>query len=165
MVPVPDSRTSQPPATRQARRRTGLWAESGQALLEAALTLPLLLLVSVGIFEFGRAYQTWQVLTNAAREGARVAVLPNTTPSDVQSRVVAYLQSGQLSNANAATISVNQNVPISVGSTTAPASLVTVNYPFSFIVLNPVARLVTPGSKLGGAPLTLSASAEMRNEP
>ena len=30
-----------------------------------------------GIFEFGRAYQTWQVLTNAAREGARVAVLPN----------------------------------------------------------------------------------------
>ena len=34
-------------------------------------------MVAVGIFEFGRAYQTWQVLTNAAREGARVAVLPN----------------------------------------------------------------------------------------
>ena len=32
--------------------------ERGSALLEVALTLPLLLLVAVGIFEFGRAYQT-----------------------------------------------------------------------------------------------------------
>ena len=47
-------------------------SERGAALLEVALTLPLLLLVAVGIFEFGRAYQTWQVLTNAAREGARL---------------------------------------------------------------------------------------------
>ena len=148
-----------------ARRRHGLRSESGQALLEAALTLPLLLLVSVGIFEFGRAYQTWQVLTNAAREGARVAVLPNTTPDDVRSRVVAYMQSGQLGNALNATIVVDQNVPMSYGAATAPASTVTVNYPFSFIVLNPVARLVTRGSKLGGAPISLSASAEMRNEP
>src|SRR5205814_7503233 len=59
--------------TRPAR----LTSARGQTLLETALTLPLLLLVSISIFEFGRAYQTWQVLTNAAREGARVAVLPN----------------------------------------------------------------------------------------
>jgi len=70
--------------------------ERGQALLETAMTLPLLLLVSVSIFEFGRAYQTWQVLTNAAREGARVAVLPNATVSDAQTRVSAYMTSGQL---------------------------------------------------------------------
>ena len=41
--------------------------ERGAALLEVAMTLPLLLLLSVTIFEFGRAFQTWQVLTNAAR--------------------------------------------------------------------------------------------------
>ena len=57
--------------------KMNLRSERGTAILETALTLPLLLLVSVGIFEFGRAYQTWQVITNAAREGARVAVLPN----------------------------------------------------------------------------------------
>ncbi len=165
MAVIPDSQTSRSRDKQRARRRTGLWAESGQALLEAAITLPLLLLVSVGIFEFGRAYQTWQVLTNAAREGARVAVLPNTTSDDVKARVVAYMQSGQLSNATNATVSVDQNVPISIGATTSAASLVTVNYPFSFMVLNPVAQLVTQGSTLGGAPLTLSASAEMRNEP
>jgi Flp pilus assembly protein TadG len=165
MALVTDSRTSQPHDVRRTRRRAGLCAESGQALLEAAVTLPLLLLVSVGIFEFGRAYQTWQVLTNAAREGARVAVLPNTTPADVKSRVVAYMQSGQLGNATLATVDVDQNVPMSYGASTAAASTVTVNYPFSFIVLNPVARLVTSGSTLGAAPLSLSASAEMRNEP
>jgi Flp pilus assembly protein TadG len=141
-----------------------LAGERGQSLMETALILPLILLVSVSIFEFGRLYQTLQVLTNAAREGARVAILPSATPSDVQSRVTAYLQAGQLANSNNATVSVNQNLTISIGATTAAASLVTVNYPFSFMVLNPVANLVVNGSTLGGAPLTLTGSAEMRNE-
>ena len=68
----------------------------GAALLEAAVTIPLLLFVSVGIFEFGRAYQTWQVVTNAAREGARLAVLPSANVSTVQQRVRDYMQAGQL---------------------------------------------------------------------
>ena len=116
------------------------------------------------IFEFGRAFQTLQVLTNAAREGARVAILPNSTSSDVQARVNAYLEAGQLGNGSNATVSVNQNVTMSIGATSAAASLVTVNYPFSFMVLNPVANLVVHGSTMGGAPMTLTASAEMRNE-
>ena len=140
-----------------------LLSARGTALMETALTLPLLLLVSVSIFEFGRAYQTWQVLTNAAREGARVAILPNSTVSDVQSRVTAYMQSGQLPDYAGATISVDQNQTVSIGASTASASVVTVAYPFNFIVLNPVAQLVSRGSTLGGA-LTLTASAEMRNE-
>ena len=55
--------------------------ERGAALIEAAVTIPILLLIGVGLFEFGRAYQTWQVLTNAAREGARISVLPNAGAS------------------------------------------------------------------------------------
>ena len=57
--------------------------QRGAALLETAITIPIVLVVSVSIFEFGRAYQTWQVLTNAAREGARVAVLTETTDAQV----------------------------------------------------------------------------------
>jgi Flp pilus assembly protein TadG len=145
-------------------RRRGLASDRGQALVETALVLPLLLLVSVGIFEFARAYQTYQVLTNAAREGARLAILPDSTTADVQSRVVAYMQAGALDNYNGATVSVNQNATLSAGATTASASVVTVNYPFSFMVLNPIARLVVSGSPLGNAPLTIGASAQMRNE-
>jgi len=137
--------------------------ERGAAILETALVLPLLLLVSVGIFEFGRAYQTWQVITNAAREGARVAVLPNSTTGDVTSRVRAYLEGGQLSEADTAGIAVNKNVTISIGATNATASQVTVSYPFTFVMLQPVANLVVSGSALG-TPITMTAQAEMRNE-
>jgi Flp pilus assembly protein TadG len=140
-----------------------LAGERGTALLETAMTLPLLLIVSVGIFEFGRAFQTQQVLTNAAREGARLAVMPGSTDSAVTARVQSYLTTGQLPNT--ATILVNPASTVDIGGgATAKASLVTVNYPFQFMVLQGVARLVVSGSTLGGAPFTLSASAAMRNE-
>jgi len=42
----------------------------GQALVEFALALPLVLILVLGVLEFGRAFQTKIVLTNAAREGA-----------------------------------------------------------------------------------------------
>jgi Flp pilus assembly protein TadG len=134
--------------------------QRGAALLETAITIPLILLVSVSIFEFGRAYQTWQVLTNAAREGARVAVLPGYTDAQVRSATQNYLSSGRLSNPNAATINIVRNVPFGASDT---ASQVTVNYPFQFMVLGPVARLVRSGSNMG-APLTMQSSALMRNE-
>ena len=140
-----------------------LKSERGAALLETALTLPLLLFVAVGIFEFGRAYQTWQVLTNAAREGARVAVLPNAATDAAAARASAYMRSGELSNAAAATVAVTAESIDSGGGNTATASRVTVTYPFEFIVMQPVARLLVTGSTLG-APLTMTASAVMRNE-
>ena len=76
-----------------------LRSERGSALVEAAITIPILLLITVGIFEVGRAYQTWQVVTNAAREGARVAILPNTTVGTVTGLVRGYMTNGQLSHA------------------------------------------------------------------
>jgi len=53
-------------------------------------------------------------------------------------------------------------VPIG-GAATAPGSKVTVSYPYSFMVLQPVAQLVVKGSKVGKS-FTMSAAAEMRNE-
>ena len=136
--------------------------ERGAALLEMALTLPLLLLVCVGILEFGRAYQTWQVLTNAAREGARVAVLPGTTQSDVTTRVRQYMTAGQLPNAATATVAIDGSQTVSIGAGTASASQVTVTYPFDFIVLDPIARLATGQGT--GTSLNMVAQATMRNE-
>lgn len=133
--------------------------ERGSALIETAVALPLLLLVSVAIFEFGRAYQTWQVMTNAAREGARVSVLPGSTEAAVSDTVRGYLTNGALPGAADATILVDRNA--AVGANTA--SQVTVDYPFQFMVLQPVARLVSPGATTG-APLTMRAVSIMRNE-
>ncbi len=137
--------------------------ERGSALLEMALTLPIMLLVSIGIVEFGRAYQTWQVLTNAAREGARIAVLPGTDDASVTSRVRTYMSDGQLSNSATATVTITRNNVIAIGAGTASASRVTVDYPFTFMMLQPIAKLVDPHST-AGVPLTMTASALMRNE-
>ena len=141
--------------TTNIRRR-----ERGAALVEAAITVPIILLISVGIFEFGRAYQTWQVLTNAAREGARLAVINGSTDSDVTTRVRNYMSAGQLPNAATAIVMINRSVALSGADT---ASQITINYPFQFMVLNPVIRLITPSSTTG-APITMQSTALMRNE-
>jgi Flp pilus assembly protein TadG len=137
--------------------------DRGAAMIEMALTLPLLLLLSVGVFEFGRAFQTWQVLTNATREGARVAVLPGTSDDAVSTRVQEYLAAGQLPSASFSSILITRDVVISIGGTDTSASKVTVNYPFEFMVLQPIAGLVVPGTDVG-EPITMSVSATMRNE-
>lgn len=139
-------------------------SERGAALLEMAMTLPLLLLVCVGILEFGRAYQTWQVLTNAAREGARIAVLPGVNDSAVQSRVQTYLTAGQIPNAASALVVIDRTQTVSIGTGTASASQVIVNYPFNFIVLDPIARLATGQGSLTPSTLNMVATATMRNE-
>jgi Flp pilus assembly protein TadG len=131
--------------------------ERGAALLETAITLPLILLISVAIFEFGRAYQVQQVLTNAAREGARVAVLEQYSDDQVKGVVRTYLTSGGLTAVDPV---LNRTVVVAPGT----ASRVTINYPFNFMVLNPVARLVAPTSTLGSGVLNMQASALMRNE-
>ena len=141
-------------------RRFG--SESGQALIEMALTLPLLLLICVGIFEFGRAYQTWEVLTNAAREGARVAVLPSAANGTVDARVREYLAMGGLAADDSVQVAVNPTT-VSMGAAgSTSASEVVVSYPFSFIVLKPIAALVS-GNSIASS-LLLSASVTMRNE-
>ncbi len=137
--------------------------ERGAALIETAFIMPLLLLLSVSVFEFGRAFQYWQVLTNAAREGARIAVLPGTSDAAITSRVQAYLSTGQLAQPASATIAIARNDQISIGASTAPASTITVSYPFQFMVLQPVAQLVVSGSTVGEA-ISLTASSTMRNE-
>lgn len=133
--------------------------ERGAALLETAITIPIILLISVGIFEFGRAYQTWQVLTNAAREGARIAILSDKTDSDVQSTVQKYMKDGGLPKYASATVNINRTVPMGTNT----ASQVTISYPFQFMVLNGVIKLVTPKSTTG-SPITMQSVALMRNE-
>ena len=124
------------------------------------MIMPMILLISVGIFEFGRAYQTSQVLTNAAREGARLAVIDGRTDGDVRARVNKYVTDGGLTALTDANIQVNRTVAL---TGTATASSVTITYPFQFMMLNPIVRMVTPTSSTG-APITLTAATLMRNE-
>lgn len=56
---------------------------AGQSLAEFALVIPVLLLLFMGILDFGRAIYAYNTLSNAAREGARVAIVDQTVTSGV----------------------------------------------------------------------------------
>ena len=144
--------------------------EDGAALIETAFVLPIMLLVCVGILEFGRAYQTWQVVTNASREGARVAVLPEYPDTSVQTRVRTYLKNGGLpasivdDTTKTKVLITATTIPVdAAGTVTASAARIVVEYPFEFMVLQPVAQLVVNGST-AGAPFTMRMTTIMRNE-
>ena len=71
---------------RTARRRAwGLWRHAkilreplGSSLYEFALTMPFLVVLAVGMVDFGQAWNLKQKLSNAAREGARFGASQST---------------------------------------------------------------------------------------
>jgi hypothetical protein len=73
------------------------------------------------------------------------------------------MSSASLARAGDAAVTINPNVPITVGSLVVSGSEVIIDYPFQFMVLQPVVRLVAPSSTVG-APLTMRAAVIMRNE-
>ena len=60
----------------------------GQAMVEFALVIPVMLLLVFGVVEFGRAYYTYSALTNAARKGARYGSLHPTDTAGIQNRAI-----------------------------------------------------------------------------
>ena len=117
----------------EVRKRPGLLrCEKGAQLVEFALVLPLLLLVVLAIADFGFMFQRYEVITNAAREGARIAVLPGYTDADVQERVTNYLDAGRVPAAGRMP-TVIANVPVVLaGGTTVPTKRVTVTYSYTY---------------------------------
>ena len=79
--------------------------ERGQATVEFAIVIPLLLLLIVGLFEFGKTFNYWISLNHLANEGARWAAVdkvpPNiATPSgnDIKNYIKSQVLTGELQN-------------------------------------------------------------------
>ena len=67
--------------------------QGGVALIETAFILPLLLVLCMGMLDFGRAFHMKSVLDQAAREGARIAVVTSPDPDLVTDKVNEVLAS------------------------------------------------------------------------
>ena len=82
-------------ATLSVGRR--LRSERGAEIIEMALVTPIFLIIIAAMFDFGFLFRNWEVATNAAREGARIGLLPSykcdDTSTDVKDRVDAYMAS------------------------------------------------------------------------
>ncbi|NOT25176.1 MAG: pilus assembly protein [Acidobacteria bacterium] len=104
-----------------------LRSEQGSELIEMAMVTPVLLLILAGIFDFGFLFRGWEVVTNAAREGARVGVLPSYdcnpgSPADIQTRVDAYMSASGFSDPSAYTVTIEApTIATSAGTFTACA--------------------------------------------
>ena len=145
----------------QVTRRLRKWADDrGAELIELAIVLPLLLLVFAAIIDFGFLFQRFEVLTNAAREGARIAVLDGYDEADVDARVLSYLQAAGITVVGDPT-SVTYATDTLAGGTTISVVTVGVAYPIEFLNLGPIASLIG-GS--GWSSMTLRASSTMRME-
>jgi Flp pilus assembly protein TadG len=119
--------------------------------------MPVLLALLVGIFEFGIAWNRKQVLTNAAREGARLGVLKSAGTTDVENTIDQYL-----ADAGIAPGDVNRTYS-GIGSTARTGDTVTValsmNHELAFV--GPILGLM--GGSFPGA-VTLSTTVNMRHE-
>jgi len=145
------------------RRLRRVCADSrGTELVEFALVLPIILVVFAAVVDFGLLFNNYETVTNAAREGARLATLPGWTDDDVTDRVNAYLTAGGLS-ADAVTTTVDRSVLIDVGGADVNGVKVVVSYPYSYLILGPLIQFV--GGEGGSySQQTLRASATMRTE-
>lgn len=141
------------------RLRQGWKSESGAELVEFALTFPIMLLVVLGILEFGLMFREYEVITNAAREGARLRVLPSYDSADAIARVAQYLDSAGLDSTLATTASPAP-AAVDIGGVCMSAVQVTVAYPHPILFIEGIASYF--GSTW--STVTLNASSTMRTE-
>jgi Flp pilus assembly protein TadG len=138
-------------------------SEAGAELVEFALVLPVLLLVFGGIIDFGLLLQRQQVVTNAAREGARLAVLPGYTTTDVQARVTQFVHEG-LNNPSTTPVTAVTTVTLTPGAGPPfQAAQVQVTLNDRFLILGPLVSLVG-GSGGSFGTIALRATSTMRVE-
>jgi Flp pilus assembly protein TadG len=133
----------------------------GIAAVEMALMTPVLFAFVFGIIELSRLGMVAQSLTNAAREGCRVAVLPNDTTSDVQSRLNASLSPFGITPGTISAVDTDpgtQGVWITPSNwATAPggtAITLTIRFPFTQVSWIPSPFYLTSAVITGSATLS-----------
>lgn len=72
----------------------------GSAVLEVAIAMPILIVLVMGMVEFGYFYHVKSVFVSAAREGARAGAPWNASRSDVETAVADVMRSAGISSAN-----------------------------------------------------------------
>lgn len=124
--------------------------DRGAVAVEFALLLPLLLLLVFGIIDFGRMLNMQITLTQAAREGSRMASL-----GDTQAQITQRIDQAATSLDPA---------QLTITATTCPASAgygqVVVTFPFTFAT--PVGSIASMIGGAGfGSGITLTGQGEM----
>ena len=156
-------------------RRGGLWdlaiADWGAELFEFALVVPLFFMLLLGIVWLGRAYNVYETITRAAREGARYAVLPSSVASGD-----TYADAPSGSCATGTSAFTNYVEPVLVADSLDPSKVT--NYCQKadwlettvpqqcgvFVSFSYPVTLAIPFTTLNAATINISTQAQMRME-
>jgi len=143
-------------------RRFGC-GDSGQALVEFAMVVPVFLLLFAGMSDFALLFKSYQSSVNAAREGARIAVLQGYDAGSYaapKQRAKDYMVAAGL----ACSSCVNVDSPVNIdlgGGKTAKGVRVRVSYTYNFLFIGRIVGLIN-GTFRSNLPFEVSAT--MRNE-
>lgn len=141
-------------------------ARRGAVLFEAAVVLSMLLTLLLGIFEFGHVVMLRQLMTNAVREGSRMAVVgtasaPAVTTNRIIETVNGFLAGQALQNVNIQVYQADPDTGANLGDwrTTAYGGAIAVRIDADYYeAMIPAVLGVVPN------PLHLSATSLMRSE-
>jgi Flp pilus assembly protein TadG len=117
----------------------------GTAAVELAVVLPVVIILLVGLLEIGQTVQVSQILSNAAREGARKASTGMNTYADVQTTVSNYLTNAGITNQTGLTVTIYNVTQGNSGPNFDPSTAIyldqlqiTVTLPYANVQLAPL---------------------------
>jgi Flp pilus assembly protein TadG len=141
--------------------RNALRSESGVALVELALILPLLMLILLGVLDFGKAFNYWIDETHLANEAARFAVVDKNpgTSGSLQNYILSQADTSEFRSGGGTAVPAKAQVCLAFPSGTS-----NVGDPVKATVTVVYHWLPFIGAKVGGATKTLSATSTMRLE-
>jgi len=135
------------------RNQTPKPKDAGVVTVEAALVVPILLLLTFGLIEYGWLFLKAQDVSNAARRGARVAVRADVTAGEVVSAIQDMMLSAELDGSG-----YQVNITPANVSTVPPGDIITVE------VVLPYSNISLTGTPLVPVPANVQASVSMAKE-
>lgn len=103
--------------------------QKGQALVEFAIVLPIILLLVMGILQFGMMMNSYIAIQNAAREGARAGIV-GCTDTEIQNTIISTSPSLDASNL---TVSITPN-----GANRKSGDTLTINISYNYKLIVPI---------------------------
>jgi len=151
-----------------ALRRRLMGSERSQSMVEFALVAPLLLVLIMGIIDFGLGFGSYVQLKNAAREGARYAVVGNPAgsyPADCTGSMTTSVIGHVCIAVNDLNLADLQSVSVQYPSGQASGNSVVVTAHYRYQLITPLGGLVTffTGGSFPGE-LDMTATSDMRLE-
>jgi Flp pilus assembly protein TadG len=134
------------------RRKLGS-RKSGITVIEMAIIFPILLLITIGLIEYGWIFLKYQQVTNAARQGARVGARVDATNTDVDNAIDTIMAAAGISTGD-------YTVAISPTDVTTPEP----GEPLTVTVTVPYTNIQLTGGVLVPVPTNLQSAITMAKE-